>query len=108
MSFSDQGSREVDNESKARAVCPFGVCVCVRSDFASKAARREHQMNLEELEGLIAMVSCLHETVLPAAHVGLLEISPCWEATSEKDDVAEATAEALAGSLFLPVRASQF
>ena len=59
-------------------------------------------MNLEELEGLIAMVSCLHETVLPAAHVGLLEISPCWEATSEKDDVAEAT-EALAGSLFLPV-----
>ena len=65
-------------------------------------------MNLEELEGLIAMVSCLHETVLPAAHVGLLEISPCWEATSEKDDVAEATAEALAGSLFLPVRASQF
>ena len=92
-------------------VCVFVyVCVCVRvrSDFASKAARREHQTNLEELEGLIPMISCFHESVLPAAHVGLLEISLCWEATSEKDDVAEATAEALAGSLFLPVRASQF
>ena len=108
MSFSDQGSREVDNESKATVVCPFGVCVCgrVRSDFASKAARREHQTNFEELEGLIAMVSCLHETVRPAAHVGLLGISLCWQAPKEKDDVEEA--DALSGSPFLMVRASQF
>ena len=63
-------------------------------------------MNLEELEGLIAMVSCLHETVLPAAQVGLLGISPCWEAPSAKDDVAEATTEALSRSMFLLVRAS--
>ena len=100
VSFSDQGSLQPrEDEDKARFACPFGVC----SDFASKAARREHQTNFEELEGLIARVSCLHETVLPAAHVGLLGISPCWEATSEKDDVAEATTEA-----FLLVRASQF
>ena len=84
------------------------VCVCARSDFASKAARREHQTNFEELEGLIAMVSCLHETVLPAAHVGLLGISPCWQAPKEKDDVEETTAEALSGRAFLMVRASQF
>ena len=54
------------------------------------------------------LVSCLHETVPPAAHVGLLGISPCLEATSEKDDVAEATTEALSGSLFLLVMALQF
>ena len=48
-----------------------------------------------KLEGLIARVSCLHETVLPAAHVGLLGISPCWEASKEKDDVEEATTAAL-------------
>ena len=104
-SFSEQGPLQPrEDEDKARFACPFGVC----SDFAPKAARREHQTNFEELEGLIVMVSCLHETVLPAAPVGLLGISPCWEATSETDDVAEVTAEALAGSLFLPVRASQF
>ena len=39
------------------------VCVCV------SVARQEHQTNFEELEGLIAMVSCLHEAVLPAVHV---------------------------------------
>ena len=92
LPVSDQGPLEPrDNENKARVVCPFGVC----SDFASKAARREHQTNFEELEGLIAMVSCLHETVLPAAHVGLLGISPCLQAPKEKDDVEEATADAL-------------
>ena len=58
----------------------------------------------EELEGLVAMVSCLHETVLPAAHVGLLGISPCSEASEkDQDEVEEATTEA-----FLLVRASQF
>ena len=52
------------------------------------------------------MVSCLHETVRPAAHVGLLGISLCWQAPKEKDDVEEA--DALSGSPFLMVRASQF
>ena len=104
-SFSEQGPLQPrEDEDKARFACPFGVC----SDFASKAARREHQTNFEELEGLIARVSCLHETVPSAAHVGLLGISPCLEATSEKDDVAEATTEALSGSLFLLVMALQF
>ena len=57
-----------------------------------------------KLEGLIARVSCLHETVLPAAHVGLLGISPCSEASEkDRDEVEEATTEA-----FLLVRASQF
>ena len=106
MSFSDQGPLQPrEDEDKARFACPFGVC----SDFASKAARREHRTNFEELEGLVAMVSCLHETVLPAAHVGLLGISPCSEASEkDQDKVEEATTEALPGSLFLLVRASQF
>ena len=87
----------------------LSVCVCVRSHFASKAARREYQTNFEELEGLIAMVSCFHETVLPAAHVGLFGISPCLEASEkDQDEVEGATTEALPGSLFLLVRASQF
>ena len=84
----------------------LSVCVCVH--FALKAGWREHQTNFEELEGLIAMISCFHESVLPAAHVGLFGISPCLEDPSEKDQVEEATTEALPGSLFLPVRASQF
>ena len=52
----------------------------------------------------------MHEAVLPAARVGLFGISPCLEAPSEKDqdEVEEATTEALPGSLFLLVRASQF
>ena len=55
------------------------------------------------------MVSCFHETVLPAAHVGLFGISPCLEASEkDQDEVEGATTEALPGSLFLLVRASQF
>ena len=55
------------------------------------------------------MVSCSHETVLPAAHVGLFGISPCLEASEkDQDEVEGATTEALPGSLFLLVRASQF
>ena len=108
LPVSDQGPLEPrDSKSKVRVVCPFAVCVCVCSHFASKAARREHQTNFDELDGLIAMVSCFHDSVLPAAHVGLFGISPCSEA-SEKDQVEEATTEALPGSLFLLVRASQF
>ena len=101
MSFSDQGPLQPrEDEDKARFACPFGVC----SDFASKAARREHRTNFEELEGLVAMVSCLHGTVLPAAHVSLLGISPCSKASEkDQDEVEEATTEA-----FLLVRASQF
>ena len=80
-----------------------------RSHLPSKAARREHQTNFEELDGLIAMVSCFHDSVLPAAHVGLFGISPCSEASEkDQDEVEEATTEALPGSLFLLVRASQF
>ena len=85
------------------------VCVCVRarSHFASKAARREHQTNFEELDGLIAMVSCFHDSVLPAAHVGLFGISPCSEA-SEKDQDEVEEVEAFRGLVFLLVRASHF
>ena len=112
LPVADQGPLE-PRDSKSKARCPFGVCVCVRacarSHFASKAARRQHQTNFEELEGLIAMVSCFHETVLPAAHVGLFGISPCLEASEkDQDEVEGATTEALPGSLFLLVRASQF
>ena len=83
------------------------VCVCARSHFASKAAWREHQTKFEELDGLIAMVSCFHDSVLPAAHVGLFGISPCSEASEkDQDKVEEATIEAIPGSLFLLVRAS--
>ena len=70
----------------------LSVCVCVRSCFASKAARREHQ------------------SVLPAALVDLFGVSPCLEAPSGKGqaEVEEAATEALPGSLFLLVMASQF
>ena len=111
LPVSDQGPLEPRDSKREREwfvlsrwVC---ACVCARSHFASKAARREHQTNFDELDGLIAMVSCFHDSVLPAAHVGLFGISPCSEA-SEKDQVEEATTEALPGSLFLLVRASQF
>ena len=71
---------------------PVCVCVCVRSHFASKAARRQHQ------------------SVLLAALVNLFGVSPCLEAPSGKGqaEVEEAASEALPGSLFLLVRASQF
>ena len=39
-------------------------------------------------------------------YIGLLGISPCWEAPKENDSVEEATAEALSRSMFLLVRAS--
>ena len=72
--------------------------MCVH--FASKVARREHQTAFEELEGLIAMAPRFHESVLPAAHVGLFGISPCLEAPSEKDqdEVEEATTQTLQGA----------
>ena len=55
------------------------------------------------------MISCFHESVLPAAHVSLFGISPCLEASEkDQDEVEGATTEALPGSLFLLVRASQF
>ena len=96
---------EATTEALSGCVC---VCVCVRA-LAFRAARREHQTTFEELERLTAMVSCFHETVLPAAHVGLFGISPCLEASEkDQDEVEGATTEALPGSLFLLVRASQF
>ena len=122
LPVSDQGPSEPrDSKSKARVVRPFAlcvclclcvcvcvcVCVCARSHFASKAAWREHQTKFEELDGLIAMVSCFHDSVLPAAHVGLFGISPCSEASEkDQDKVEEATIEAIPGSLFASLRGS--
>ena len=96
MSVSDQEGLEPckdDNVNKAR--CPFGVCVCVCA-----RARISHRK----------LLGGEHQSVLPAAFVDLFGVSSCLEAPFGKGqaEVEEAATEALPGSLFLMVRASQF